>query len=137
MRYCTHILIYLIFFPLLIIFLPIPVICLPTWVLFVPITQCSYLKSVFFVPTYNQETICEITFPSSVLNVKLNRERVVICLETQIHIYELASMKCVQILSTAPNPSGLLALSGESSSYLVFPSGVLPTSMIFTVCEYS
>lgn len=56
--------------------------------------------------------------------MKLNRDRVVICLETQIHIYELASMKCLQILSTAPNPTGLMALSGESSSYLVFPSGV-------------
>jgi autophagy-related protein 18 len=58
-----------------------------------------------------------------VLNVKLNRDRVVVCLETQIHVYELASMKCLQILATAPNPSGLLALSGESSSYLVFPAG--------------
>lgn len=57
------------------------------------------------------------------LNVKLNRDRVVICLETQIHVYELSSMKCLQILSIALNPLGLMALSGESSSYLVFPSG--------------
>ena len=53
----------------------------------------------------------------------MNRERVVVCLETQLHVYELASMKCLQILSTSPNPSGLLALSGESSSYLAFPAG--------------
>lgn len=71
----------------------------------------------------NKETICEISFPSSVLNVKLNRDRLVICLELQIHVYELATMKCLQILSTTPNPSGLMALSGEASSYLVFPSG--------------
>jgi len=67
--------------------------------------------------------ICEITFPSTVLKIVLNRERVVVCLETQIHVYDLASMKCLQVLSIAPNPSGLVALSTEPSSYLVFPSG--------------
>lgn len=57
------------------------------------------------------------------LNVVLNRERLIICLENQIHVYDLASMKCLQVLSTAPNPLGLAALSTESSSYLIFPSG--------------
>jgi autophagy-related protein 18 len=80
----------------------------------------SYTRVV--VPVLAQETICEITFPSSVLNVQLNRDRVVVCLESQLHVYELASMKCLQILDTAPNPSGLLALSGESSAYLAFPA---------------
>jgi autophagy-related protein 18 len=71
----------------------------------------------------DQEIICELSFPSTILNIKLNRERVIICLETQIHVYELSSMKCLQVLSIASNPYGLLALSSENSSYLAFPSG--------------
>ena len=31
-------------------------------------------------------------------------------------------MKCLQIINITSNPLGLMALSGESSSYLVFPS---------------
>jgi autophagy-related protein 18 len=85
--------------------------------------SASVTHSLPHLLTRAQETICEITFPSTVLNVKLNRERVVICLESHIHVYALATMKCLQILSTAHNPTGLLALSGESSSYLVFPTG--------------
>jgi autophagy-related protein 18 len=32
-------------------------------------------------------------------------------------------MKCLQVLSISPNPSGLFALSSEGSSYLAFPTG--------------
>lgn len=34
-------------------------------------------------------------------------------------------MKCLQVLSISSNPSGLFALSSESSSYLAFPTGSL------------
>lgn len=71
----------------------------------------------------NKEMICELSFPSSILNLKLNRERLVICLETQVHVYELSTMKCLQVLTTLPNPLGLFTLSSENSSYLAFPSG--------------
>jgi autophagy-related protein 18 len=70
-----------------------------------------------------QEIICEITFASTILKMLMNRERLIVRLEGQIHVYDLATMKCLQVLTIAPSPSGVVALSAESSSYLAFPSG--------------
>lgn len=53
-----------------------------------------------------QSTICELTFPTSVLAVKLNRKRLVVVLEEQIYLYDISNMKLLQTLDTSPNPGG-------------------------------
>ena len=79
------------------------------------------------------QMICELTFPTSVLAVKLNRKRLVVVLEEQIYIYDIATMKHVYTIETGSNPNGFtlypLALtvgicslsSAAENSYLVFP----------------
>jgi autophagy-related protein 18 len=76
--------------------------------------------------------ICELTFPTSVLAVKLNRKRLVVVLEEQIYIYDIATMKHVYTIETGSNPNGNLwsstayvgicsLSSAAENSYLVFP----------------
>jgi autophagy-related protein 18 len=63
-----------------------------------------------------------MNFVSSVLSLRVNLERLVVCLEDQIHIFDVPHMKCLVTLTTPKNPNGLLALSKEGSSFLAFPS---------------
>ncbi|KAH9814448.1 WD40-repeat-containing domain protein [Melampsora americana] len=75
------------------------------------------------VNTKRQSTICELTFPTSVLAVKLNRRRLVVVLEEQIYLYDISNMKLLQTLETSSNPSGICALAPSSEKcYLAFPS---------------
>ena len=70
----------------------------------------------------SKETIVEVPFDSTIITCKLNKSRLVVYLESQqLHIFDLATMACLQILSTSPNPSGLLSLSREDTSYVAIP----------------
>jgi hypothetical protein len=53
----------------------------------------------------------------------MNLERLVVCCETQIHIFELALMSCLHVLSTTPNPNGIVVLSDKDTQFLAFPHG--------------
>lgn len=53
-------------------------------------------------------TICELTFPTTVLAVRLNRKRLVIVLEDQIYLYDIQTMKLLYTIETSPNPMGKL-----------------------------
>ena len=53
-----------------------------------------------------QSTICELTFPTSVLAVRLNRKRLIVVLEEQIYLYDISNMKLLYIIETSPNPHG-------------------------------
>lgn len=53
-----------------------------------------------------QSTICELTFPTTVLAVRLNRKRLVIVLEDQIYVYDIQTMKLLYTIETSPNPNG-------------------------------
>eukprot|EP00744_Colponema_vietnamica_P022216 GILI01031883.1.p1 GENE.GILI01031883.1~~GILI01031883.1.p1 ORF type:complete len:373 (-),score=5.05 GILI01031883.1:66-1184(-) len=75
--------------------------------------------------TAEMKSICELNFVTSILNVKLNRRRLVVVLENKIHIYDLSTMKSLHTLDTAPNPKGLCSLSlSPDSSVLAFPVSV-------------
>lgn len=67
--------------------------------------------------------ICNYSYPSSILAVRLNRQRLVVCLEESIYVHNIKDMKLLKtLLSTPSNPSGLCALSiSHSSSYLAYP----------------
>jgi hypothetical protein len=68
---------------------------------------------------YNTKTgsaICELNFVSAILAVRLNRKRAVVVLATQVQVFELDTMKIIQTLETAPNPTGLCALSPNDAN---------------------
>ena len=71
-----------------------------------------------------QSTICELTFPTTVLAVRMNRKRLVVILEDQIYLYDISNMKLLYTIDTSPNPNGicgqpnLLSTSSNSSSYM-------------------
>ncbi|XP_056262637.1 WD repeat domain phosphoinositide-interacting protein 1 isoform X2 [Pseudoliparis swirei] len=67
--------------------------------------------------------ICSHSYPEHVLSVKLNRQRLVVCLDESIYIHNIKDMKLLKtLLSTPSNPSGLCALSiNHSNSYLAYP----------------
>jgi autophagy-related protein 18 len=55
-----------------------------------------------------------LTFPTTVLAVRLNRMRLVVVLEDQIYIYDISNMKLLHTIETSPNPQGM---SGECWIY--------------------
>lgn len=54
-----------------------------------------------------QSTICELTFPTTVLAVRMNRKRLVVILEDQIYLYDISNMKLLYTIETSPNPNGI------------------------------
>jgi autophagy-related protein 18 len=62
-------------------------------------------------------TICELTFPTTVLAVRLNRKRLVIVLEDQIYLYDIQTMKLLYTIETSPNPLGTRGLFIDSLCY--------------------
>ncbi|KLO10608.1 WD40 repeat-like protein [Schizopora paradoxa] len=82
------------------------------------------------VNTRRQSMICELTFPSSILAVKLNRKTLVVVLENEIYIYDVSNMRLMHVIETTPNPEAVAALSPNAdASYLAYPSPVpSPTS---------
>lgn len=72
--------------------------------------------------TKRDSIICELTFPTTVLAVRLNRKRLVIILEDQIYLYDIQTMKLLHTIETSPNPMAICALSPSSdNAYLAFP----------------
>lgn len=67
--------------------------------------------------------ICNYSYSSNILAVKLNRQRLIVCLEEALYIHNIKDMKLLKsLLNTPPNPKGLCALSVSlSSSYLAYP----------------
>ncbi|KND01874.1 uncharacterized protein SPPG_03663 [Spizellomyces punctatus DAOM BR117] len=85
--------------------------------------------------TKRQSTICELTFVTAILAVKLNRKRLVVVLEEHIYIYDISNMKLLHTIDTSPNPNALCALSPSSDNcYLAYPpntSGAAGELLIF------
>lgn len=69
-----------------------------------------------------QKSICELSFMDSILNVKLNKKRLVVALEYKLHIFDISTMKVLQAIETTSNPKGLIGLSmNEELSYVAYP----------------
>ncbi|KAJ5832363.1 autophagy- protein [Penicillium riverlandense] len=72
--------------------------------------------------TKRQCTICELTFPTTVLSVRLNRKRLIIVLENQIYVYDIQTMKLLSTIDTSPNPQAICALAPSSDNcYMAYP----------------
>lgn len=79
------------------------------------------------INTKRQSTICELVFPSTILQVKLGKSRMIVLLEEQIYIYDVTTMKLLHTIETSPNGNGLCTLSadncdGKNNSFLAYPS---------------
>ncbi|KAG5519227.1 hypothetical protein PMAC_002315 [Pneumocystis sp. 'macacae'] len=71
--------------------------------------------------TKRQSAICELTFPTLVLSIKLNCHRLVVILEKQIYIYDISNMK-LHTIETSPNSSAVCSLSYSSENcYIAYP----------------
>ncbi|GAA5878309.1 hypothetical protein JCM3774_001982 [Rhodotorula dairenensis] len=83
----------------------------------------SSTRRLQIVNTKRQSTICELTFPTTILAVKLNRRRLVVVLEERIYVYDISNMKLLHEIETSPNPNAICALAPSSdNSYLAYPS---------------
>jgi len=67
--------------------------------------------------------ICSYSFANTILAVKLNRLRLIVCLEESIYIHNMRDMKVLHTIRDVPsNRDGLCALSSNSdNSYLAYP----------------
>ncbi|OAL03999.1 WD40 repeat-like protein [Phaeosphaeriaceae sp. SRC1lsM3a] len=75
--------------------------------------------------TKRHSTICEMTFRTAILAMRLNRKRLVVVLESELYIYDISNMQMLKKENTSPNPNAICALSASSeNNYLVYP---LPT----------
>ncbi|OMJ88606.1 hypothetical protein SteCoe_9471 [Stentor coeruleus] len=73
--------------------------------------------------TAENQIICEIAFLDTILAVKANLIRLVVCLAQQICVYDTSSMKVVAVIQTCMNESGLIALAaGECYNFLLYPA---------------
>ncbi|KAK2806412.1 autophagy protein [Emmonsiellopsis sp. PD_5] len=80
------------------------------------------LVALILSPRRLQITNTKLTFPTTVLAVRLNRKRLVIVLEDQIYLYDIQTMKLLYTIETSPNPNAIVALSPSSENcYLAYP----------------
>jgi autophagy-related protein 18 len=66
--------------------------------------------------------ICELTFPSAVLAVRLNRQRLAVVLEEEIYLYDISNMTLLYTIATSPNPNAICALAPSSENcFIAYP----------------
>ncbi|XP_075162144.1 autophagy-related 18a isoform X2 [Haematobia irritans] len=72
-----------------------------------------------------QSEICNYSYSNSILAVKLNRDRLIVCLEESLYIHNIQDMKVVHTIRDTPcNSTGLCALSSAPNCYLAYPGSV-------------
>ncbi|KAH6678957.1 protein-vacuolar targeting protein Atg18 [Plectosphaerella plurivora] len=72
--------------------------------------------------TKRSSVICELTFPSAVLAVRLNRKRLAVVLESEIYLYDISNMSLLYTIPTSPNPNAICALSPSSENcFIAYP----------------
>ncbi|KAL2024069.1 hypothetical protein VTK56DRAFT_9849 [Thermocarpiscus australiensis] len=72
--------------------------------------------------TKRNSIICELTFPTAILAVRLNKKRLIVVLEEEIYIYDISNMALLHTIPTSPNPNAICALSPSSERcYIVYP----------------
>ncbi|TLD37975.1 autophagy-related protein 18 [Venturia nashicola] len=72
--------------------------------------------------TQRGTTICDLTFPSKINAMRMNRKRMIVVLEGAVYIYDIGNMKLLHQIDTPPNPHALCALSPSSeNNILAYP----------------
>ncbi|KAL6453938.1 LOW QUALITY PROTEIN: ATG18 Autophagy-related protein 18 [Candida maltosa Xu316] len=72
------------------------------------------------INTKNKSTICDLIFPSTILQVRLTNTRLIVVLEDQIYLYDITSMKLLHTIETSPNTAGLCGISYDKEN--TYPS---------------
>lgn len=81
----------------------------------------SSTRKLRVINTMRNSVICELTFPTSVLFVRMNRKRLIVALIDRILIYDVACMKLLHTIETPNRESQVNAdLSTTDNSILVF-----------------
>eukprot|EP01028_Stygiella_incarcerata_P013572 TRINITY_DN82799_c0_g1_i1.p1 TRINITY_DN82799_c0_g1~~TRINITY_DN82799_c0_g1_i1.p1 ORF type:complete len:337 (+),score=65.78 TRINITY_DN82799_c0_g1_i1:86-1096(+) len=82
--------------------------------------------------TTERKAICELNFVSPILNVLMNKHRLVVVLLSKIHIFDIVTLKILYTIDCEPNPKGLcsLASGSEDTSYLSFPQSTQKGNVI-------
>uniref|UniRef100_A0A8C4R7V0 WD repeat domain, phosphoinositide interacting 2 n=1 Tax=Eptatretus burgeri TaxID=7764 RepID=A0A8C4R7V0_EPTBU len=78
--------------------------------------------------------ICNYSYSNTILAVKLNRQRLIVCLEESLYIHNIRDMKVLHtIRETPPNPAGLCALSiSNDNCFLAYPgSATIGEAQVF------
>jgi len=67
--------------------------------------------------------ICRYSYGDKIRAVRMNRSRLVVCLEESLYIHNIRDMKVIHtIKDTPPNPSGLISLSCDNTHcYMAYP----------------
>uniref|UniRef100_A0A383W1Z6 Anaphase-promoting complex subunit 4 WD40 domain-containing protein n=1 Tax=Tetradesmus obliquus TaxID=3088 RepID=A0A383W1Z6_TETOB len=76
------------------------------------------------INTSSSSVIRDLSFSSSVLAVRLNKQRLVAVLDGRVHVHALQTLAQLRIIETPPNPKGLAALTpcSEPCCYLALPA---------------
>ena len=74
------------------------------------------------INTKRQTVVCELNFPTKILSVHMNRKRLVVVLDSKIHLYDLSTMKIIHTIETPPNPLGTSRYN-KSMSCLIYVCG--------------
>ncbi|KAH3661822.1 hypothetical protein OGAPHI_006000 [Ogataea philodendri] len=87
-----------------------------------PSTTMRKLK---IINTKRKAVICELSFPTPILFVKMNRKRLIVVLVDQLFIYDVSCMKLLHTIETGAEVSErvICDLSSSDDSVLVFQSG--------------
>ncbi|WFC96274.1 autophagy protein [Malassezia brasiliensis] len=88
-------------------------------------THTSSAQRLQVINTKRQSTICELSFPTPVLQVHMNRRRLVVVLHGALFVYDISNMKLLHTVETAPNATGLCALSPNSEQCYMAYAGPL------------
>lgn len=87
--------------------------------------RASSAQRLNVINTKRQSTICELSFPTPVLHVHMNRRRLVVVLQGALFVYDISNMKLLHTVETAPNATGLCALSPSSDQCYMAYAGPL------------
>jgi len=84
----------------------------------------SSQRRLLIANTKRNSTICELSFASAILAIKINRKNIVVVLEEFIYIYDIGNMHLLETIDTCPNPNALCSLSpSPDMCYLAYPAG--------------
>ena len=66
----------------------------------------SSLRNVKLYNTKNRQELCRLNFKSTVLNIKMNKSRLAVCVENKIHLFQINNMKQIHEVITYSNNNG-------------------------------
>eukprot|EP01108_Squamamoeba_japonica_P003874 TRINITY_DN3097_c0_g1_i1.p2 TRINITY_DN3097_c0_g1~~TRINITY_DN3097_c0_g1_i1.p2 ORF type:complete len:475 (-),score=237.79 TRINITY_DN3097_c0_g1_i1:328-1752(-) len=69
----------------------------------------------------SDEPMCELDFLTPIIAVQMNRRRLVVVMETRMHVYELPYVRLLHSIDTALNARGLAVLASGDGSKLAYP----------------